>query len=404
MRFSVLDGWRGVAACLIVIFHSAFYGHLYSIPFIRNSWLFVDFFFVLSGFVITHAYINRLRTREEYISFLIRRFGRLWPLHAAVLICYVGLEILKLIAVRKGSMNAESAPFQGHFSIESLFTNAILIQSLGIHDDATWNSPSWSISTELYVYVAFALVVFLFRSFTTMASAIICLCSAYVLLRYSPHIMHTTYDFGFFRCLYGFFLGHIVYRIYARQVSAKRGIAFPSIVEILILTVVFLFISGMEPESGLAVLATLLFAVMVYIFAFEAGAVSRLLQGKIFHYLGTWSYSIYLIHMLISQMIRRGAKFTEQLFKVSIFQQIEVDQEILLTTSLPNAAYWMDLLNFIYLIVVIAVSCGTYYFIEEPARNYFNKLSRRFSDGASPRTAATTEDKRTTTATEPLLP
>ncbi len=60
-RFLVLDSWRGIAACLVALFHLDAYSHLYAVPFLRNSWLFVDFFFVLSGFVIAANYQQRLR-------------------------------------------------------------------------------------------------------------------------------------------------------------------------------------------------------------------------------------------------------------------------------------------------------------------------------------------------------
>ena len=54
--FRVLDSWRGIAALLVALFHLDIYSALYSLDFTRNAFLFVDFFFVLSGFVITHSY------------------------------------------------------------------------------------------------------------------------------------------------------------------------------------------------------------------------------------------------------------------------------------------------------------------------------------------------------------
>ena len=63
MRFHVLDGWRGVCALLVALFHVNAVGHFYGLPVVRNGLLFVDFFFVLSGFVITHAYAERVSFR-----------------------------------------------------------------------------------------------------------------------------------------------------------------------------------------------------------------------------------------------------------------------------------------------------------------------------------------------------
>src|SRR5258708_20049 len=91
-HFRVSDSWRGIAALLVAIFHLNVYSAIYSLDFIRNAYLFVDFFFVLSGFVITHSYAGRLGTLEGLGTFAIRRLGPLWPLHAVVLLAFVIVE------------------------------------------------------------------------------------------------------------------------------------------------------------------------------------------------------------------------------------------------------------------------------------------------------------------------
>jgi len=61
-----------------------------------------------------------------------------------------------------------------------------------------------------------------------------------------------------------------------------------------------------------------------------------------------------------------------------VFQQSKVDAGIVYSMRLPHSLYWMDLLDILYLAVVIAVSCLTYRFVEEPSRKFFNRLSTRF--------------------------
>jgi peptidoglycan/LPS O-acetylase OafA/YrhL len=78
-RFEVLDGWRGAAAIAVALFHLPVLSHAYGLPVIRNAYLFVDFFFVLSGFVISQAYLDRLSSPADLRRFAIRRFGRAWP-------------------------------------------------------------------------------------------------------------------------------------------------------------------------------------------------------------------------------------------------------------------------------------------------------------------------------------
>ena len=59
-RFTALDGWRGICALLVALYHFHATSHVEQLGLVRNAYLFVDFFFVLSGFVITYAYADRL--------------------------------------------------------------------------------------------------------------------------------------------------------------------------------------------------------------------------------------------------------------------------------------------------------------------------------------------------------
>src|SRR5690348_368784 len=90
-RFVALDSWRGICAVLVVLFHftSVLPSALDGSMFIRNSYLFVDFFFVLSGFVLCHGYRGRIAGTHDAWRFALRRFARVWPLHAVVLACFV---------------------------------------------------------------------------------------------------------------------------------------------------------------------------------------------------------------------------------------------------------------------------------------------------------------------------
>ena len=76
-RFSALDSFRGICALLVALFHLSAASHFFYLPFVRNAGIFVDFFFVLSGFVLAHAYSHKIQTAEDLKIFLIRRVGRL---------------------------------------------------------------------------------------------------------------------------------------------------------------------------------------------------------------------------------------------------------------------------------------------------------------------------------------
>src|SRR5690606_39116617 len=102
-RFAALDGLRGISAVAVAFFHLPLAFHLFGSPLVREAYIFVDFFFVLSGFVIAHAYGARLTGGAELGDFLVRRIGRLWPLHLATLGALVALEAIRyLLAARFG--------------------------------------------------------------------------------------------------------------------------------------------------------------------------------------------------------------------------------------------------------------------------------------------------------------
>ena len=103
----------------------------------RGSWLFVDFFFVLSGFVIAATYRARLIGGGYLRSFAILRLGRVYPLHVFMLAAFVAMEIVGLVLASKGLM--KHAPFDADHSLFAILTNLTLTQAFGLHDVLTWN-------------------------------------------------------------------------------------------------------------------------------------------------------------------------------------------------------------------------------------------------------------------------
>ena len=68
--------------------------------FIANSYLFVDFFFVLSGFVMSTSYQNRLMHGSGVGKFMSLRFGRVYPLHISMLACFIGFKLIRAAIAR----------------------------------------------------------------------------------------------------------------------------------------------------------------------------------------------------------------------------------------------------------------------------------------------------------------
>lgn len=293
-RFEVLDAWRGICACLVTLVHIPI-AHLYFADrWFTNMQLFVDFFFVLSGFVICHAYGTRVSTGRQVGGFMIRRFGRIWPLHAVVLSGFVAFELAKIAIEAALNMSFDGAAFTGNRSIPTLISNIFLLQSFNLHGMTSWNGPAWSIGVEFYTYAVFALAVLALGARPLVFAALAALGLAGVIYG-SEAWLFTTHDFGFYRCLFGFFTGCLTYELV--KAGPPRWI-FNLVTEFAVvgLLIAYLVWTGRTPSS---LLAPVVFAALVYVFAFETGAISKLLKKAWAQALGLWSYSIYMVHMLL---------------------------------------------------------------------------------------------------------
>ena len=82
-RIHKLDGLRGLFALFVVLFHFNKHNapqYIVNNFFVRESYMFVDFFFILSGFVITLSYDQKITNSKTFFQFLKKRWNRLYPL------------------------------------------------------------------------------------------------------------------------------------------------------------------------------------------------------------------------------------------------------------------------------------------------------------------------------------
>ena len=371
-RFSVLDSWRGIAALTVAIFHLSAAGHFYPLDWIRQAGLFVDFFFLLSGFVMTHGYLEMLNSAGDVSSFIIKRFGRLWPLHIFTLGMLVLLELAKLTAMNVAHLSAGERAFSGATSLWALITNIFLIHSLGLHDTYTWNGPSWSISVEFWTYMLFATVARYFRGQIAAVSFLIMALSVMILLL-SGVGSGSTYDFGIFRCFYNFFAGVLVYLIYAKAPQSQ----FPagSMWEWLAFLALVLFVSSYR-FIDLGYAKPFVFGFVVLTFARERGLISRWLLSKPLRKLGAWSYSIYLVHFVVLTLLNSSVRVVQQITKVPLREEVIFRGQPVDMINLGHSPFLNDALALVFLAIVIFLSSLTYRYIEDPARHYFNAFAR----------------------------
>lgn len=379
IRFSALDGWRAIAALVIALHRLAIDGYHAMIPFVANSYLFVDFFFVLSGFVITHAYWSRVHDTSSFVNFVIRRFGRLWPLHVAMLAAFVAIEVLQYQFFKPGESVAD---LMTRDQLLSIGAHAALIQALGFTPEyaAHWNVPSWSISVEFWTYLVFGVLCLTVRRYFMAVSLVLIVGSLLLIGAFSPSNMNTAFDYGLARCIAGFFMGHICYRIWTEQADTIRPFIDrigPTTAEIFVVVLAVAFVS-FAGISKISLLAPLVFAPLIIVFAFERGALSRRMQHPISVQLGALSYSIYMVALLVVTVILQAAKQADARLGSDLIQQSVFDGKsrewLDLGSPLANDAFAV-----VYLVMIIVASKISYTIIETPGRRFFNALAYRVS-------------------------
>jgi peptidoglycan/LPS O-acetylase OafA/YrhL len=369
-RFRVLDSWRGLAACFVALFHfrNFIYSHLFQLDFINNAHLFVDFFFVLSGFVIFANYEERLKQGYSFWKFMLLRFGRLYPLHFVLLMlvtlyCLIDLYVPVVTAM-------PDSPFRGAGELPYFWSQLFLAHGLGIDDRLSFNRPSWTVSAEFYTYALFGILILLFKNRIGPVLVLVAAAAGYYLYVKGIYL-YGIYDYGFLRCIYSFAIGALLWRFYTRIENAAAPFAHSrahlfSALEILLVMAMILAVTVSSSMIEWTMALPFLFAAAIFVFSFEAGILSRILSRKPFLVVGAVSYSIYMLQIFVVSAF------------AAVLKMLPGPQSTLEGRMVWGDNLWTgDLVVIIYLFVVVAAAIITYYLVEMPGRNYFRKLAGR---------------------------
>jgi peptidoglycan/LPS O-acetylase OafA/YrhL len=363
-RFVVLDSLRGVCALMVTLYHLNAYCIVKELPFFINAYLFVDFFFVLSGFVIATNYQARLASGFGVQKFMLLRFGRLYPLYFAVLICFFIAE------AASGGPNNFAPPQK---SFDTALANIFLLQIFGIFSFDTWNWPGWSIAAEFWTCVLYAVIATVWPRRLVVILVGLSVISLYFILSQSTTGINVTYNFGMLRSVIGFSTGVLVFVIWKKTYSYQLDERLAFVMEVLCVFFVIIFVSAVA-QSSYSLFAPFVFAVVVYVFSRERGPISSLLKHQIFVALGLLSYSIYLVHLFVERMLVASANSFEAMSGHQLITKVPHEGEIIdvLGLNLTQGNLWAC----VYLVLVVGVAALTYRYIEVPSRLWFRRQAQ----------------------------
>lgn len=369
-RIDALTGVRGFAATWVVVHHgTVLVGGGESFPqwlqrFIAGGWLAVDLFFILSGFVISYAYLAEMRplTAHGVRRFLVLRLARIYPAHLFVALLWL-LPLWASVYVLDQSL---SEGIQSSFNLKTFLAAVLLLNGIGIEGTWGWNLASWSVGAEWIAYLCFPLLAWgLWRLDSTPKIALMAGLSLAVPWGLAYWVNGGTQymlppEGTVIRVVFEFLLGCCLYLLWTRAVLARYA---PLIaVAACALLLPLLVLERPVILDGLIVVG---FAALLYGLAHSGGLLARVLASPAMVFLGEVSYSVYLIHALLVVLLGK------------IFHGLAVE-----AAGDPLVACAI-----LALYVALSILAGTvlYFVVERPGRQAIRALVER--GGPPPRRA-----------------
>lgn len=345
---SSLTSLRGIAAWWVVIYHFrealGLQPESQLLQTIEKGYIAVDFFFILSGFVIFINYHSSFLqpSFQTVRDFLVKRLARVYPLHLVIMLLFLASPLALNLFSNEGFISDRYDPY---YYLASL----LMIQNWGFFDNLAWNIPAWSISTEFGAYLAFPFLAVIlqkwFNSHHWHLVALLLLSLTLVFIFISAG--YTSLgggipDVGLVRCIIEFSMGAVIGHFYLNHLQERIATGYWCLVAalfLLIVTIVFKLPDYIFIPS--------IFALLIIFAAVDKHILKPVLELRILIYLGQISYSTYLVHYLTKDWV----KF--------LSNQIGVIQ------------------FFTYILVVFLSSAILFRFVENPGRKWINSVYQK---------------------------
>lgn len=313
INLPAINSLRGIAAIMIMVHHItvyllpqiSVYTRRYT-PFFNKNYLWVDFFFILSGFIACHVYKDSFVEKislKNYSEFIISRFARLYPLHVLILTLFITMELVYLYFYHiKGisvKFNQLPIPFDSEYSEKALILGLMMLNALPAW--GTWNGPSWAMSAIwIIAFILPFLIKFLdrFKIVVSVLISLVCYIILFILFK-KTRSLDIMAAGGLLRCLSETIIGIGCYNIYC-GIPAKRYLVSNYSLGLCI----FITFSSMVLDVN-HVVTVVFFSPLIIVGAFHG--MGSLFSRPSLLLLGEMSFSIYLIHWLPFQLLEKVA-------------------------------------------------------------------------------------------------
>lgn len=356
-HYDILDGLRGVAAIVVVVFHLfEAYATSHIDQRINHGYLAVDFFFILSGFVVAYAYDDRWK-KMTTMDFLKRRFIRLQPM------VVIGAIIGAIMFYTQGCSVWDVSKVSVTMLLVATLVNVCLIpvtpgmEIRGVGEMYPLNGPSWSLFFEYIGNILYALFI---RKFSTRALAVLVLLAGCGLAAFSVFGPYGDICVGFsmtgdnlvggsLRLLFSFSAGLLLSRVFKpTHIRGAFWICSLSVIALLAVPRIggseHLWMNGLYDTAC----AVVFFPLLVYLGA--SGTTTDKHSKRICKFLGDISYPLYMVHYPFIYLYYAWVK----------------NENLTFEQSLPGAVALV-----VGSILLAYLSLKLY---DEPVRNYLTKI------------------------------
>ena len=348
-RFHVLDGMRGIAAVIVMLMH--YYIHS-DIRYFCNAYLAVDFFFILSGFVIFHAYGGKLSAGMSAAAYLAKRIARLYPLAAIGIL--IGTPILYL------QLGSYSTSYSQRDFAATLATNLLMLPYFSAKTFVTpemsipvqlfpADSPLWSIFFELVGSIGFLWLIRMnpkqLKRFCLIS--FLFLCGLAFLHGFTRHerLIDTNGGFetenfllGFPRVFYGFSIGMLIYKWRTSRMVSTVQLNYQPVRALtlyLALAAMLLFPSFLRSTYGIIVLGLIAPGI---VWLGSGTDIRDSVTVRLSVWLGQLSFPIYCLHRPVLAAI---LELHRRWWSLDGFHMPDEWLAVVLTIGLSTVVLWL---------------------------------------------------------------